>query len=89
MSLKVEYTGHWYLELPKYLAIQDKFSLGEKLTQIEKESKKRFLDMTDEEIYTTMKYLVSTKEYFKDEKMTDEEFKTWKENATRKNTASR
>ena len=77
MSLKVEYKGQFYLDLPIYLSIADGYSLGEKLTQIEKEAKKKFIEMLDEEIYTTLRYLTTTKEYFKDEKLNEEEFKEW------------
>ena len=77
MSLKVEYKGQFYLDLPIYLSIADGYSLGEKLTQIEKEAKKKFIEMSDEEIYTTLRYLTTTKEYFKDEKLNEEEFKEW------------
>ena len=80
MSLKVEYKGQFYLDLPIYLSIADGYSLGEKLTQIEKEAKKKFIEMSDEEIYTTLRYLTTTKEYFKDEKLNEEEFKEWSDN---------
>lgn len=77
MSLKVEYKGQFYIDLPAYLSIADGYSLGEKLTQIEKEAKKKFIEMSDEEIYTTLRYLTTTKEYFKDEKLNEDEFKEW------------
>lgn len=78
--IKVEYAGQIYTDLAKYFSIADSFSIGEKLAQIEKESKKKFINMTDEEIYTTLKYLVNTKEYYKDEPLTEEEFNKWVEN---------
>lgn len=77
MPVKVEYSGQIYLTLlPKLLSIQDGFSFGQKLTQIEKTAKKRFLNMTDEDIYETLKVLVETKDYYKDE-LPDNDF--WNE----------
>lgn len=82
MSLKkIEYSGQIYQNLGKFLAIADDFTFGQKLAQIEKEAKKRFYDMTDEEIYITINFLLSTKEYYKDEKLSDEEFEQWTEKA--------
>lgn len=75
--MHIEFSGQIYQDLAKYLIIGDKFTFGQKLAQIEKEAKKRFYDMTDEEIYRTLKSLISTKEYYKDEKLTDEGFKMW------------
>jgi hypothetical protein len=83
MSLKkIEYSGQIYQNLGKFLAIPDGFTFGEKLTQIEKEAKKRFYDMTDEEIYIVINFLLSTKEYYKDDKLSDEEFEQWTLKAT-------
>lgn len=75
MSIKTEYSGQIYLILPKLLSIQDGFSLGQKLAQIEKTAKKRFINMTDEEVYNTLKALIETKDYYKDE-LPDDDF--WK-----------
>ena len=82
--MKVEYGGLIYVDLAKYLAIDDGFSFGEKMFQIEKQAKKSFYNLTDEDIYTSLKHLISNKDYYKDEKLTDEEFNTWRENATAK-----
>ena len=82
MSLKVEYSGQAYQNLGKFLAIPDGFSFGQKLAQIEKEAKKRFYDMTDEDVYITINFLLSTKEYYKDEKLSDDEFEQWTLKAT-------
>ena len=49
--MKVEYSGQIYLNLPKLLSIQDKFTFGQKLAQIEKTAKKKIIDMSDEDIY--------------------------------------
>ena len=73
MQIKVEYSGYFYKELPKLLMIKDDFSLGQKLTLIEKESKKRFISMSDEEIYNTLKSLIDTRDYYLDE-LPDENF---------------
>lgn len=77
--MHIEFSGQIYQDLAKYLTINDGYTFGQKLTQIEKEAKKRFYNMTDEDIYRTLKSLISTKEYCKDEKLTDEEFKMWVE----------
>ena len=65
--MKVEYSGQIYLNLPKLLSIQDKFTFGQKLAQIEKKKKKKFIDMSDEDIYNSLKQLIETKDYYKDE----------------------
>lgn len=46
--------------------IDDGFSAGEKLTQIEKTAKKRFYDMTNEDIYNAL-VEVNNSEYYQDE----------------------
>ena len=46
--------------------IDDGFSVGEKLTQIEKTAKKRFYDMTNEDIYNAL-VEVNNSEYYQDE----------------------
>ena len=65
--MKVEYSGQIYLNWPKLLSIQDKFTFGQKLAQIEKTAKKKFIDMSDEDIYNSLKQLIETKDYYKDE----------------------
>ena len=50
MSIKIEYSGYFYKELPRLLMEKDGFSLGQKLAQIEKTAKKKFIDMSDEDI---------------------------------------
>ena len=74
--MKVEYSGQIYLNLPKLLSIQDKFTFGQKLAQIEKTAKKKFIDMSDEDIYNSLKLLIETKDYYADE-LPDESF--WNE----------
>ena len=67
MSIKIEYSGYFYKDLPKLLIVKDNFTLGQKLTQIEKTANKKFIDMSDEEIFNTLKKLVDTKDYYIDE----------------------
>lgn len=74
--MKVEYSGQIYLNLPKLLSIQDKFTFGQKLAQIEKTAKKKFIDMSDEDLYNALKSLIDTKDYYIDE-LPDADF--WKE----------
>lgn len=76
MSIKVEYSGYFYKDLPRLLMEKDGFSLGQKLAQIEKTAKKKFINMSDEEVYSSLKVLIETKEYYLDE-FPDETF--WKE----------
>jgi hypothetical protein len=71
--MKVEFSGHIYLNLPKLLSVQDGYTFGQKLAQIEKTAKKRFIYLTDEEIYEALKSLLESKDYYLDEKP-DEEF---------------
>ena len=65
--MKVEYSGQIYVNLSKLLIIQDKFTFGQTLAQIEKTAKKKFIDMSDEDIYNSLKQLIETKDYYKDE----------------------
>lgn len=52
--------------------INDGFSSGEKITQIEKTAKKRFLQMSDEELYNSLKETIKN-DYYSDEFLTKEE----------------
>lgn len=81
-QIKVEYGGQFYIQLMKLLSINDNYTIGEKLTVIEKTAKKRFYELTDKELYETLMYIIETKDYFNDEVYTEEEFKTWIENVT-------
>jgi hypothetical protein len=76
MSIKTEYSGQFYLALPELLRVRDGFSLGQKLAQIEKTAKNKFINMSDEAIYTTLMSLIEKGDYYKDE-APDENF--WKE----------
>ncbi len=73
MSIKIEYSGYFYKDLPRLLMEKDGFSLGQKLAQIEKTAKKKFIDMSDEDIYNSLKQLIETKDYYSDE-LPDESF---------------
>ena len=73
MSIKIEYSGYFYKDLPRKKKKKDGFSLGQKLAQIEKTAKKKFIDMSDEDIYNSLKLLIETKDYYADE-LPDESF---------------
>lgn len=53
----------------------DECTIGQKLTQLEKISKKRFFDMSDKEIYDALERAIA--EDITDTTMTDEEFNNW------------
>lgn len=76
----VKYTGAIYTELGKYLQKQDSFSFGEKLTQIEKHTKKKLIEITDEELYNSLIFLVKDNTYYEDTQLTNEEFYEWIDN---------
>jgi hypothetical protein len=50
--------------------INDGFSAGEKLTQIEKTAKKKFYDLTNQEIYDALKTTIKS-DYYSDTFYTD------------------
>lgn len=54
--------------------VNDGFSAGEKLTQIEKTAKKRFYSMTDTELYEALNNTVK-EDYFSDTMHSEEELK--------------
>lgn len=62
------------------LAKKDSFSAGEKFTEIEKIAKKRFYNMTDQEIYQAMETYTTTP-VEEDTPMTDVEFEGWVDGA--------
>lgn len=82
MSIKVEYSGQVYLKLGEYFAIKDGFSIGEKLTQLEKESGEKLYNLSDEDLYNILSVLVKTQDYHKDEVFSDKEFKNWVKDVT-------
>lgn len=75
---KSKYIGAIYTDLFEYFSNSDGFTVGEKLTQIEKTAGNRFLELTDEDIYNTIQKL-RKEDYHSDEKTTDEEFNKWTE----------
>lgn len=56
-----------------FLLKDNGFSVGEKLTEIEKLTKKRFFNLTEKEIYETMEKIIKTPVEV-DEEFTDDEF---------------
>ncbi len=69
--------GQIYIDLSKLLSIPDGFSFGEKIALVEKVAGKRIIEITDEEFYEIQKSLIKSNDYYKDEKMTNEEFSFW------------
>lgn len=63
MSVNLE--GVIHEELFKLFLIRDGFSVGEKLTQVEKTAKKRFYNMTNDELYNALMETNRT-DYFSD-----------------------
>jgi hypothetical protein len=64
MSVK-NLEGVIHEELFKLFLIRDGFSVGEKLTQIEKTAKKRFYNMSNEELYDALRETIKV-DYFSD-----------------------
>lgn len=58
--------------------INDGFSAGGKLTEVEKKMKKRFFDASEEEIYNALRQTVSS-DYYSDTFYTPEELKKLEE----------
>lgn len=52
--------------LEDFFMIKDNFTVGQKITQIEKTAKKRFYDMSDEDIYNALTTIIKT-DYYTDE----------------------
>ena len=75
---KSKYLAGIYNELYEYFTINDGFTVGQKLAQIEKTAEKRFIEITDEELFNTIQKLEKT-DYHSDEKTTEEEFNKWTE----------
>jgi hypothetical protein len=78
--MSVKYTGSIYTEIGRFLQVQDGFSFGEKLTQIERHTNKKFIELTDEEILNTLLFLVKSDSYYEDTQLTNEEFYEWLDN---------
>lgn len=65
--------GVIYTELGKLLQINDGFTFGQKMKQIEVTLGSKFYDSTDEEVLKVLLFLNKTKEYYQDEPMSEEE----------------
>jgi translation elongation factor EF-G len=70
------YIGNVHSIFFEVLKKKDGFNVGEKLTQMEKSAKKRFINMTDQELYEIMESYAN-EPIEQDEKLTDEEFVGW------------
>lgn len=70
-----QYVGGFYKSMLSLLMKDDGCTIGQKLTQIEKNSKKRFFDLSDKELYEALGKVIE--EDTSDIKMTDEEFNSW------------
>jgi hypothetical protein len=75
---QLNYAGAIHTELFDLFLIDDGYNIPQKLTQIEKTTKKRFFDMTDEEMYNTIQML-KKEDYYSDQEITEDEFKTWRD----------
>lgn len=71
-----QYIGAFFTELEELLMIEDGFTVGQKLTQIEKTANKRFIELSDKELYETIQKL-RKQEYYQDQKLTPKEFEEW------------
>ena len=71
-----KYVGAIYDELSEIQMIKDNFTVGQKLAQIEKTANKRFIDMSDLELYDAIQKM-RKEDYYSDEKMSEEDFKNW------------
>lgn len=71
----MQFIGAFYKKMFTLLNKADECTIGQKLTQLEKVSKKRFFDMSDKEIYDALERAIA--DDVVDTKMTDEEFNNW------------
>lgn len=72
MQLGVNLQGAIAELITELFIIDDGFSAGEKLTQIEKTAKKRYHQMNDEELYNALKETLKN-DYYSDTKCSEEE----------------
>lgn len=70
-----QYIGAFYKKMFTLLTKDDGCIIGQKLTQLEKTSKKRLFDLSDKEIYDALERVIE--EDITDTKLTDEEFNNW------------
>jgi hypothetical protein len=71
----MQYVGAFYKKIFSLLNKADECTIGQKLTQLEKISKKRFFDMSDKEIYDALERVIA--DDVTDTTMTEEEFENW------------
>ena len=71
----MQFIGAFYKKIFTLLNKADECTIGQKLTQLEKISKKRFFDMSDKEIYDALERAIA--DDVTDTTMTDEEFNNW------------
>lgn len=64
----VNFKGAIHDKLLDLFMVKDKFSIGEKLTHLEKIMKKRFFYATDEEIYNALSEAIKS-DYYSDEEI--------------------
>ena len=72
MQLGVNLQGAIAELITELFMINDGFSAGEKLTQIEKTAKQKFYNLSDEQFYNALKETVKN-DYYSDEFLTKEE----------------
>lgn len=63
MQLGVNLQGAISELITELFIIDDNFTAGQKLTQIEKTAKKRYYDLSDEELYNALKETLKTDYY--------------------------
>lgn len=71
-----KHVGVIHQELFDLFLIDDGFNVPQKLAQIEKTAKKRFIEMSDVELHETIQKL-RKEDYYQDQKLEEEEFNNW------------
>jgi hypothetical protein len=71
----MQYIGAFYKKIFTLLNKADECTIGQKLTQLEKISKKRFFDMSDKEIYDALERAIA--DDVTDTNLSEEEFNQW------------
>lgn len=74
--MSLNYKGNIHQIFFDVLKKDDGFSVGAKLTHLEKLSGKKYIELKDQEVYELMEGYVNSPQE-KDEKLTDEEFMGW------------
>ena len=75
--MQTNFVGAIHSELFEYFMVDDGFNIPQKLTQIEKTAKKRYMEMSDKDVLNTIQELRKNQDYYKDQKLSPEEFKNW------------